>query len=880
MKRTWTMIVLGFLSLWGGAAVASAQTSFRFVMWGGSRGSSSGVDTPIFSANSNQANGLSPKPLFTIFNGDLCYTFDSGCTSTGSSGWKYAINDGSPGNGMFNITFPIEGNHDLNASLWDTYWNGHSRALVTSIGGSNFSYYSGDSQNRTYSFDYSNSHFSLLDNQGGAASSLSSGQISWLDSDIAAAEARGVTHTFITTHGPIWTINSVPDTASSALIAVINKHPSISASLCGHEHVLGYAHIDSSRIRSVTHPWEEFVSGGSGAPLFSCNDNLSEYCISSYGFIVVDVNGSSFTMGIYLHGGGSTPIESWTFTKTTPASLTPTSVSFGSQPVGTTSLAQAITLTNGSGVATSISSIGITGSNSGDFAETNNCGSSLAAGAHCTINVTFTPTAINTRTATLTVTDSATNSPQTASLSGVGTSATATLSPTSLTFAGQAVGTTSAAQPVTLSNTSNATLSISSIALSGDFAQTNNCGSSLAANSSCAINVTFTPTAVGSRTGTLMVTDSASGSPQTVSLSGTGLGPNVTLSPGSLSFSSQDIGTTSSAKTLTLTSSGNQPLSISSIALSGVNAGDFAQSNNCPLSPSTLAASASCTINVTFAPTATGTRSATLAFSDNAPGSPQAVSLSGTGATPQASLTPFAVSFGNQKVGTSSASQTITLSNNVGKRLNISSIAITGTNSGDFRQTNNCGSRLSGQSSCTINVTFTPAAAGARAAALTVTDNASNSPQTASLSGTGTTGTVSLAPSTIPFGNQQVGTTSSPQAATLSNSGGSTVTISSIAITGTNSSNFGQTNNCGASLAAGASCTINVTFSPSVASSEAATLTVTDSDAGSPQTASLTGTGVTGTAALSPTSLTFSSQNVGTTSAAQTVTLTNSGGAA
>ena len=93
--------------------------------------------------------------------------------------------------------FALEGNHDDNASSWDTYWNGHAQATVTAIGATNFSYYSADGANRTYSFDYGNSHFFVIDNHGGDISTLASGQISWLDSDITAAEGRGVTHTFI-----------------------------------------------------------------------------------------------------------------------------------------------------------------------------------------------------------------------------------------------------------------------------------------------------------------------------------------------------------------------------------------------------------------------------------------------------------------------------------------------------------------------------------------------------------------------------------------------------------------------------------------------------------------------------------------------------------
>jgi methionine-rich copper-binding protein CopC len=574
-------------------------------------------------------------------------------------------------------------------------------------------------------------------------------------------------------------------------------------------------------------------------------------------------------------GVGGEPASS-----TPSASLSPTSLTFASQSVGTTSSAQTVTLTNSGGGALSISSIAVTGTNSGDFAQTHSCGSSLAAGASCSINVTFTPTAVGTRTATLTVTDNASGSPQTASLTGTGTSAGASLSPTSLTFAGQQVGTTSSAQPLTLSSTGSTSLNITSITVSSNYGQTNNCGSSVAAGSKCTINVTFAPTSPGTLNGSLAVSDNASGSPQTASLTGTGLGPGVTLSPASLTFISQYIGTTSAPQTVTLTNSGNQALVISSVAITGTNLTDFGQTNTCPLSPSTLAAGASCTVSVTFSPTASGTRTASLTFTDNAFNSPQSAGLSGTGTTPPATLSPSSVTFGNQLLGTSSPPQAVTLTNNVGKKLNISSIAFTGANSGDFKQTNNCGSSIAGHSSCIINVTFTPSAAGTRTATLTATDNAANSPQTASLAGTGTTATVSLAPASVSFGNQQVGTTSGAQALTLSNSTSSTLTISSIAFTGTNSGDFSQTNTCGSSLAAGSSCTISVTFTPAATGARTATLAVTDNASGSPQTASLSGTGTAPAATLSPTSLTFSSQNVGTTSAPQAVTLSNSGSAA
>ncbi|HEX5410931.1 MAG TPA: choice-of-anchor D domain-containing protein, partial [Terriglobia bacterium] len=196
-----------------------------------------------------------------------------------------------------------------------------------------------------------------------------------------------------------------------------------------------------------------------------------------------------------------------------------------------------------------------------------------------------------------------------------------------------------------------------------------------------------------------------------------------------------------------------------------------------------------------------------------------------------------------QTVGTSSAAQTLTLSNPQSTALSITSVAITGTNSGDYSQTNNCGTSLGAGASCTINVTFTPTAAGTRTASVTVTDNATNSPQTAGLTGTGLGAVATLAPSSLNFGKVRVMSTSSPRTITLTNSGNVALNIASLAITGSNSSDFAQSNNCGISVAPGANCSISVTFTPSAKGPRTATLSVADDAPGSPQQVSLKGNG-------------------------------------
>ncbi len=506
--------------------------------------------------------------------------------------------------------------------------------------------------------------------------------------------------------------------------------------------------------------------------------------------------------------------------------LSPASLIFANQLVGTTSPAQTVTLSNPGSAPLKISSIATTG----DYMQTNNCGGGLGAGASCSINVSFKPTAAGTRTGTLSVTDDASGSPQTVALSGSGIAVG--LSPASLTFANQLVGTTSPAQGVKLINTGSVTLNISSIATTGDYTQTNNCGASLGKVASCNINVNFTPTTTGTRSGTLSVTDDASGSPQTAALSGTGVAPAAGLSPASLTFANQLVGTTSPAQTVTLSNAGSAPLKISSIATTG----DYTQSNNCGGS---LNAGTSCSINVSFKPTATGTRTGTLSVTDNASGSPQTVALVGSGIAPAAALSPASLTFANQLVGTTSAAQSVTLSNPGSAPLNISQIAT----AGDYTQTNNCGASLDAGTSCTINVSFKPTNTGTRSGTLSVSDNVSGSPQKAALTGTGVIPAVNLAPTSLNFGKIPVGTTSAPMSVTLSNTGTGTLLISSMALTGPNPVDYAQTNNCGGSVAPGASCTITITFTPGATGNRNATLAITDNAPKSPQNVPLTGSG-------------------------------------
>ena len=314
--------------------------------------------------------------------------------------------------------------------------------------------------------------------------------------------------------------------------------------------------------------------------------------------------------------------------------VTPSALSFGNHFVGTKTAAKTVTLTNARAVPLTISSIAVSGGTGpGDYALGIMCPlyRPLGAGLSCSINVRFQPSAPGSRTATLTFTDNASNSPQSVAVTGVGV-APVTVSPTTLTFGNHPVGMKSASTVITLTNAQTVPLTISSSAISGgnaagDYLWAVICPMSprtLGAGLSCTINVAIKPSALGSRTATLTITDSASNSPQSVALTGVGVAP-VTVSPTSVTFASQSIGTKSASKTITLTNHLVSALFLSSVSASG----DFAvASNTCG---SSIDAGAQCRIGVTFTPTVTGLRTGTLSIYHSAFGSPILVPLNGAG---------------------------------------------------------------------------------------------------------------------------------------------------------------------------------------------------------------------------------------------------------
>jgi len=410
------------------------------------------------------------------------------------------------------------------------------------------------------------------------------------------------------------------------------------------------------------------------------------------------------------------------------------------------------------------------------------------------------------------------------------------LNPAALTYGVQAVATASAPQIITVTNTGYAPLTVSQVAVSGDFNETDTCTAGpIAVNMTCTIQIRFLPTTTGSRSGLLTVYGNVAGGQATASLTGTGSpAAAIVLTPLTLNFPSTTINSTSAVQNITISNTSSAAVNLQSASVSG---GDFKITvNTC--GPS-LAPSVGCTVGIAFTPTASGNRSGTLTVTDDA--GTQTALLSGVGTSPPTdSLSPLALTFGPQQVNTTSAAQQITLTNAGDQPLTLIAAQIT---SGDFSVVNACGNSLNPHSTCSINVAFVPKNVGAISGSLAVSDQFRT--QTIALNGTGVAPPgVSLAPfSTVAFSPTGVGVQSPAQTVTLTNNRNIPLQVQSIAVTG----DFvilpgGST--CGVTVAVDAACTMQLAFVPTAGGPRTGSLTVTDTDATSPQTLALTGTGV------------------------------------
>jgi hypothetical protein len=310
------------------------------------------------------------------------------------------------------------------------------------------------------------------------------------------------------------------------------------------------------------------------------------------------------------------------------------------------------------------------------------------------------------------------------------------------------------------------------------------------------------------------------------------------VSPSSVAFGNETTGVASAPASITVTNTGSAALSITSITISGSNKSQFSQTNTCGGS---LAAAGTCTISAVFKPTVAGPATTTVFINAGSAGT-QSVALSGTGVAAPYTLSPTSVVFGSETEGVASASAPITVTNTGSAVLSITSITISGSNPAQFSQTNTCGSSLAAGGTCTISAVFKPTVLGALKTTILINAGSAGT-QSVALSGTGVAPPYTVSPSSVAFGSETTNTASAPAPITVTNTGSTALAITSITITGSNKSQFSQTNTCGSSLAAGGTCTINAVFKPTVAGSATATVFINAGSAGT-QSVALSGTGV------------------------------------
>lgn len=517
-----------------------------------------------------------------------------------------------------------------------------------------------------------------------------------------------------------------------------------------------------------------------------------------------------------------------------PVLLNTVSANFGSVQIGVKSAPLNVTITNNQSANLNI--LGI--SAGGDFTQTNTCQHPLSTNQSCIISAYFTPSTTGVRTATLTITDDASNSPQYVALAGRGASSALSVTPTSIAFSNQIINTTSAGQKITVSNTGFVNVTISSVQASGDFSETDSCtGQILTPGQNCTITASFSPVMTGSLSGTITVNDNAAGSPQIVTLTGTSqLAASMSAN---LSFPATNVGSSSAPQNMTLTNNQSTTLNYT-----WMTSGDYsAVGNGTTPCNGALAAKAKCTFGVTFTPATNGLIKGALTISYGGAGSPTSGGLTGTGQNgPTAPLTfsPVNSSFGNTILNTT-ANKTVTIKNAGSTAVNISSVTGIGAYTATPSGTTPCGGSLAAGKSCTVTVSFTPLVTGSIIGGITVVDDSGISPQIQNATGTGVLA-VTMSPTSINFGSVSVGSTSTVQVVTVTNNGPA-APINSVVASGDFLYVTGGSLPCGTTIPANSICTLGVEFSPTFAGTISGDLTLSYSAGSSPQVVTLTGTG-------------------------------------
>ena len=441
---------------------------------------------------------------------------------------------------------------------------------------------------------------------------------------------------------------------------------------------------------------------------------------SASGSVSIVSNAPSSPLVVSLAGSGTAAQPQLT--------VSPASVSFGNVAAGSSG-SQTVTLTNNGNATLTISQFSASGA---PFTVTGvSLPITISAGSSASVTSVFTPTSAGAATGSISVVSNAPGGLSAIPLSGTGIQGQLGANPASVNFSSVAVG-SSGTQSITITNSGSASVTISQASASGTGFSISglNTPATIAAGQSAIMSAQFAPTTPGSKSGSISIVSNASNSPLTISLGGTATQPQITATPGSASFGNVTTGT-SNSQTINLSNSGTAPLTISSVTVAGTGFNITGIS-----APLTIAAGSATTFNAVFAPTSAGAVSGSVMIASNAPTSPVTIGLSGTGvaSTKLLGLSTSSLSFGNVNVGSNSTLNAV-VTNNGNANVTISSMGSLGTGFSASGLTSS--EVLTPNQSATVTVEFSPNSAGAVSGSVTIASDATNSPATLAVSGTG-----------------------------------------------------------------------------------------------------------------------------------------------
>jgi len=570
------------------------------------------------------------------------------------------------------------------------------------------------------------------------------------------------------------------------------------------------------------------------------------------------------------------------------ATVTPSPIVVGEQPFGQAQPPLTVTVSNTGGAQLHVSSVTLTGPDAARFTMSGLPGfpTTLGPNASFAFTLTFTPTQAGQANATLTVNSDDPMNPTLATpVSGLAGNPVVSVDLGTIIFGNVRVMQSSAAATVDITNTGFSDLHVQTITVSGanagDFSLSMlpALPATLHVGQSASFAVTFSPTAAGARSAKVVIANDDPNAPmKAIPLSGTGTLPNASVSPNKLDFGNVLIGQTGGAN-FTITNTGTGPVNVTTLNISGPNAALFTANKKAPF---TIAAMGSSVVQVSFAPTTIGSFTATLSFTTDDPNLMSAsLPMTGMGISPVFTANPLSVDFGDVVLGDSAAPQTITISNTGNSPLTISMFDVTGPDLADFPIMNMPAVpvTLMPNGSLAFSVGFKPTTDGVEQAKINLaTDDPNRTKAVIAVDGYGRQPAVLATPPMLDFGSVIVGNTSQTFTVTVQNIGDADLHITGARLTGAMAGSFSATPLDSMTLASNKAYKINLTFTPQMAAMFAATLEIDSSDAGvMPATVALTGTGVSPMVSASPMSIDFGPIVVGMTSAAQTVTIRNSG---